>query len=171
MTNLPLNWAFDLGGATPQVDVAGGTVREANAETFPALQGNGLAVYLLELEKGAIRIPHWHPNAAEVDYCLAGKASVTIISPSDEYVTVDLEPGKITVIPQGWFHYISNSGDVPVRLLVIFSNEQPTDIGLSRGCAGIPASVLGLTFAADAARFQGLATNIGFIAPQDEPKT
>ncbi len=43
---------------------------------------------------------------------LEGKCEVTIISPSDEHVKVSLEVGEITVIPQGWFHYIANTGDV-----------------------------------------------------------
>ncbi len=56
MPSPPLQWKFDLLGATPTVDVSGGTIREANASSFPALQGNGLGVYLLDLEPGAIRI-------------------------------------------------------------------------------------------------------------------
>jgi oxalate decarboxylase len=172
MPNPPLQWKFDLLGSTPVVDVAGGTIREANSNAFPALQGNNLAVYLLDMETGAIRIPHWHPNAAEVDYVLSGECEVTIVSPSDEHVKVRLKAGEITVIPQGWFHYIATVGDAPVSMLVIFSNDQPNDIGLSRGCQGIPDAVLGLTFAVSGEQFKGIQRDIGFIAPQTgKPKS
>lgn len=166
MPSQPLKWSFNLAKATPTVDVAGGTIQEANAETFPALAGNGLSVYLLELAPGAIRIPHWHPNASEVDYVLAGTATVMVASTSGEWNTVTLGPGEITVIPMGWFHYIANTGEVPMRMLVIFGNEQPSDIGLSVGCQGIPPEVLGLTFATNPTNFANLDTTIGYIAPQ-----
>lgn len=78
--------------------------------------------------------------------------------------------GEITVIPQGWFHYIAAKPDEKVSMPVIFSNEQPTDIGLSRGCRGIPDAVLGLTFAVDGSQFKGIHRDISFIAPQGPPK-
>jgi len=79
-----------------------------------------------------------------------------------------LDPGvrrQISVIPQGWFHYISTRDGEGAKLLVIFSNDQPTDIGLSEGCRGIPPEVLGLTFATDPSRFADLDRSIGYIAP------
>ena len=44
----------------------------ANADNFPILKG--MAIYTLHLEKGGVREPHWHPNAVELGYCLAGRA-------------------------------------------------------------------------------------------------
>lgn len=51
MSSQPLKWSFNLRGSTPQVDVAGGTIREANASTFPALSdraGGGLSPRVIQ---------------------------------------------------------------------------------------------------------------------------
>ena len=51
----------------------------ANENNFPLLKG--MALYLLRLDSGGVREPHWHPNAAELSYCLSGSALMTIFSP------------------------------------------------------------------------------------------
>jgi oxalate decarboxylase len=157
---------FDLAGCPPQVVAKGGKIQEANQGTFPNLAGNGLAIYLLTLEPGAVRIPHWHPDAAELDYCLAGKARFGLAFPDGEWERFDLEPGQIAILPQGWFHYIQNVVEETLRLLVIFNNSSPNDIGISEGFQAIPKEVLGLTFGVAAERFEGLDLNVGYIAPQ-----
>jgi oxalate decarboxylase len=157
---------FNLKGCPPQVVAKGGTIQEANQSTFPALAGNGLAVYLLTLQPGAVRIPHWHPDAAEMDYVLTGKARVGLAFPNGEWERFDLEPGEIAILPQGWFHYIENIGEDVLQMLVIFSNSNPNDIGLSVGFQAIPTEVLGLTFGVPADRFKDLDLNVEYIAPQ-----
>jgi oxalate decarboxylase len=157
---------YDLAGSPPQVVAKGGTIQEANQSTFQALGGNRLSVYLLTLQPGAVRIPHWHPDAAELDYCLAGKARIGLGFPSGEWQRFDLGPGQIAVLPQGWFHYIQNIGDEPMRMLVIFNNSAPNDIGVSVGFQTVPKEVLGLTFGVPPDRFDGLDLDVEYIAPQ-----
>ena len=159
-------FVFDLGKCPPQVVAKGGTIQEANQSTFQALGGNGLAIYLLTLEPGAVRIPHWHPDAAELDYVLSGKARVGLGFPDGEWERFDLEAGKIAILPQGWFHYIQNVGEETLRMLVIFNNSAPNDIGISQGFQAIPKEVLGITFNVPAERFEGLDENVTYIAPQ-----
>jgi oxalate decarboxylase len=157
---------LDLAGLPPQVVAKGGTIQEANQGTFPALAGNGLAVYLLALQPGAVRIPHWHPDAAELDYCLAGKARIGLGFPSGEWQRFDLAPGQIAILPQGWFHYIQNVGDEPMRMLVIFNNSAPNDIGVSVGFQAVPKEVLATTFGVPAERFDGFDLDVPYIAPK-----
>jgi oxalate decarboxylase len=159
-------FTFNLGACPPQVVAKGGTIQEANQSTFPSLSGNGLAIYLLTLQPGAVRIPHWHPDASELDYCLSGKARIGLGFPDGEWERFDLETGQIAVLPQGWFHYIENVGDEPMRMLVIFNNSNPNDLGISEGFQAIPKEVLGLTFGVPAERFEGLDLNVAYIAPQ-----
>jgi oxalate decarboxylase len=157
---------FNLKGCPPQVVAKGGTIQEANQSTFPALAGNGLAIYLLTLQPGAVRIPHWHPDAAEMDYVLGGKARIGLAFPDGEWQRFDLEAGQIAVLPQGWFHYIENVGEDVLQMLVIFNNSAPNDIGISVGFQVLPKEVLGLTFGVPADRFEGLDLNVSYIAPQ-----
>jgi oxalate decarboxylase len=159
-------FTFNLAACPPQVVAKGGTIQEANQSTFPALSGNGLAIYQLTLQPGAVRIPHWHPDASELDYVLSGTARIGLAFPDGEWERFDLEAGQIAVLPQGWFHYIKNVGDEPLSMLVIFNNSAPNDIGISRGFQAIPKKVLGLTFGVPAERFEGLDLNVVYIAPQ-----
>ena len=157
---------FNLKECPPQVVAKGGTIQEANQSTFPALAGNGLSVYFLTLQPGAVRIPHWHPDAAEMDYVLAGKARIGLAFPSGEWQRFDVEAGEIAVLPQGWFHYIENKGEDVLQMLVIFNNSAPNDIGISVGFQAIPKDVLGLTFNVPAEQFKDLDQNVQYIAPQ-----
>jgi oxalate decarboxylase len=157
---------FDLGAVPPQVVAKGGTIQEANQSTFPALAGNGLAAYLLTLQPGGVRIPHWHPDAAELDYCLAGKARIGLGFPDGEWQRFDLGAGQIAILPQGWFHYIQNAGDEPMRMLVIFNNSAPNDIGVSVGFQTVPKEVLATTFGVPPERFDDFDLNVPYIAPK-----
>jgi len=159
-------FTFNLAGSPPQVVAKGGTIQEANQSTFPGLMGSGLALYLLTLEPGAVRIPHWHPDAAELDYCLAGTCRIGLGFPTGEWQRFDLTPGEISILPQAWFHYIQNIGDETLRLLLAFNNSSPNDIGISEGFQAIPKEVLGITFGVPAKRFDGLDLDVDYIAPQ-----
>lgn len=50
----------------------------ANANKFAILKG--MAIYSLHLEKEGVREPQWHPNAAELDYVINGRAKMTILA-------------------------------------------------------------------------------------------
>ena len=91
-------FTFDLAGTPPQAVAKGGTVQEANQSTFPGLAGNGLAVYLITLEPGAVRIPHWHPDSAELDYCLQGKVRFGLSEPDGEWQSFELTAGQRAVL-------------------------------------------------------------------------
>ncbi|HEY7214435.1 MAG TPA: cupin domain-containing protein, partial [Thermoanaerobaculia bacterium] len=157
---------FNLKDAPLQVNVKGGTIQEANQSTFPGLQGNGLAVYYLTLQPGAVRIPHWHPDAAEMDYVLAGTARIGLGFPDGEWQRFDVAAGAIAILPQGWFHYIQNAGSETLQMLVIFNNSSPNDIGISQGFQAIPQEALGITFGVPPERFDGFDLNVTYIAPQ-----
>src|ERR1041384_3795181 len=62
-----------------QIEFSGGTFFRANQKKFPALRG--LAVQQLKLKPGAVREPHTHPNAEQLDYCVSGHAQVGIVGP------------------------------------------------------------------------------------------
>jgi oxalate decarboxylase len=121
----------------PVIQVPGGTIAEANVNTFPALQG--ISAYLLTLDPGGVRIPHWHPDAAEMQYLISGsQVQVGLIStaskengPGTDVSYTLQEPGWVGYIPQGWFHYIQNTGTEPAQMLILFNNQAPNDLDVS----------------------------------------
>lgn len=84
---------FDLDATEPQAVRKGGNRTIINASNFPMLKR--MAVYLLRLERGGIREPHWHPNAAELSFCVRGRALVTIFGPDASLDTFTVERGEI----------------------------------------------------------------------------
>lgn len=139
------DYRFRLTREKPTVTTPGGTVTEADERSFPVVRGNAAAVFYLVMKPGALREPHWHPNAWEMDFCQAGKGEVGIVTPGGEMSTNVLEPGDIAFIPQGWAHYIRNVGPEEMRFVITFNDSAPNDIGLSTMFGGMPTNTFSQT--------------------------
>jgi oxalate decarboxylase len=138
---------FNLDVTTPQFsNASGGSRTIANADNFPILNGNGMAIYLLRLKKGAVREPHWHPNASELSYCINGRAIMTIFSNNAGYDSFTIDPGEIAFVPRGYIHDIENISDQEAKFLFVFNQERPQDIGISGAVGSMPDRVLNETF-------------------------
>ena len=137
---------FDFSKVTPQVVRDGGTVTECTGDNFPVLVGNDAASFLLVLKPGAVREPHWHPNAWEVDVPLSGHGRLGVANPDSTFSVQDILPGQIGFIPQGYAHYIENVGSEDLRWVVVFNNTYPNDIGLSTTFSGMPTHTFTDTF-------------------------
>lgn len=136
---------FNLEAIDPQAVCKGGTRILANANNFGIL--SSLACYLLILKPKGIREPHWHPNAAELDYVISGRARMTIFSPGDKTDTFEVGPNEIVFIPPGYFHYIENvDSNEDMQFAVFFNHERPEDIGISWAFGAYSNEVLGSIF-------------------------
>jgi oxalate decarboxylase len=145
---IPNYHKFNLKAFSPTVQSKGGMVSLGNANNFGIL--DGLACFLLTLKPKGIREPHWHPNAAELDYVISGKARMTIFSPSDKIDTFEVGPNEIVFIPPAYFHYIENvnSGE-DMQFAVFFNHERPEDIGISGAFGAYSNEVLASLFGVD----------------------
>jgi oxalate decarboxylase len=137
---------FDFSKIKPQVVRDGGTVTECTGKNFPVLVDNDAASFLLVLEPGAVREPHWHPNAWELDVPLSGRGRLGVANPEDTFSVQDILPGQIGFVPQGYAHYIENIGSEDLRWVIVFNNTQPDDIGLSTTFGGMPTHTFTDTF-------------------------
>jgi len=123
-----------------RIEFPGGTFFRANQKSFPALRG--LAIQMLKLKPGAVREPHSHPNAEQLDYCVSGQAQVGIIGPDGHRQLLELRDGDISFVPRGYVHWIQNSGSSQLHFLVILSHEIPETIELSETLGGVPVKTL-----------------------------
>ena len=160
---------FDLAGAKPSISEHGNTIREANQNDFPVLAGNGVSFFMIDMKPGALRVPHWHPNAWELDYCLEGEAEFWIVGPDNTGNTVKqavtVRPGQLFFIPQGWFHAIKAISSTNLKLLLTFNNGMPSDIGIPVGLNGIGNNVFAQTFGVSSGVFNNFNENNRFFAP------
>ncbi len=116
----------------------GGTIRRANKKSFPELKG--FALQSLILEKGAVRHPHIHTNAAQMDFVVSGVARVGITGPDYSEIH-DVSQGDVTFIPPGHLHWIENTGDEPLHFLLMLTNEDADTIELSAMVDSVPVNV------------------------------
>ena len=135
---------FDLDRTKPQFSSPNGSRTLMNADNFPILEGMGAV--LLRLEKGGIREPHWHPNAAELSLCVSGTAKMTIYSTNARVDTFTISPGQITFVPRAYWHDLENIGEEEVKFVIVYDNERPGDLGVSGSVGSLSARVLDRMF-------------------------
>lgn len=133
-----------LGTLQPHVSSRGGSVKMCHGAAMPVLKG--LSVYLLQLEPKGSREPHWHPNANELNYLISGTARMTVLSPGGNVEAYDMKAGDMSFLPMGYLHRIENTGDVPARFAIFYSNSDPSEIGISGCMEAYPSDALSAVF-------------------------
>ncbi len=123
----------------PKTTNAIGTAHVVDKSNFPAL--NGVTCFTLELWEACMRLPHWHPNAAELGYVISGQIEIIIWRSPGETSMFTLSAGMCWFIPQAALHSLNNIGREHARLLVGFSTDLPQDIDLPVAFNGIPVPV------------------------------
>src|ERR671923_199440 len=67
----PIQYTFKMSSMAPTKKTPGGEVRIVDSRNFPV--SKNIAAALISLKPGALRELHWHPNASEWQFWLAGK--------------------------------------------------------------------------------------------------
>src|SRR5256714_8766696 len=93
--------------------------KELRAFKFELEKSKGV---VLDLEPGALRELHWHPNADEWQYVIEGDVCVTMFASGGRFRIELLHAGDVGYIPQGYGHSIENVGNSTSRILIGFNN-------------------------------------------------
>lgn len=160
------SYSFNAGDL-PVSTFAGGTVQPLTDQQIPLL--DGITVFPLTALPHGLREPHWHPNAAELNYCVSGTAQIGIVAPDGNVQSFAVNAGDIAYIPRSWFHYIANTGDEPLEFLIFFitPDARIQTINLSLTMDHVPAAVMAASFDSDPAAFAALPRqgNVGIAPP------
>ena len=70
-----------------------------------------IAAALVIVKPGAMRELHWHPNASEWQFYIAGKGRMTVFFPVDNARTMDFNANDVGFVPSNAPAYIENTGD------------------------------------------------------------
>jgi oxalate decarboxylase len=160
----PQTHKWRLLASDPIVNNKGGKLWMVDSRQFPISKTMTGAV--LELEEGALRELHWHPEADEWQYVLQGRVSVTLFGANGRFRTETLEQGDVGYIPQGYGHSIENVGKGASRVLIGFNSGVYNDIDLSEWMVANPIDVLATNFGRPADVFRKFPTRDVFIAPR-----
>ena len=123
------------------------------------------------LSAGNVIEPHYHQNASELVYCIAGAAVVSIVNPfTKTLLNVPIQPGQVANVPQGWWHYEVATVD-GTHLLAVFDAPVPEFIGGSDLLRLTPAKVFAHTYCLDEAKVKDTLapiTGTVFIGPPND---
>jgi oxalate decarboxylase len=135
----PENYAYRLLAQAP-IKARGGSVRIVDSTTFPV--SNTIAAALVDLEPGAMRELHWHPNNDEWQYYISGCARMTVFASGGKARTFDYQAGDVGYVPFAMGHYVQNVGDDPVRFLEMFHSDRFADVSLNQWMALTPPALV-----------------------------
>lgn len=115
--------------AQKPIEASGGAARITDSTNFPI--SKTVAAAHLEIQPGALREMHWHPNADEWSFFIKGRARVTIFAAEGNARTFDYQAGDVGIVPKNMGHFIENlSDDEPLEVLEIFRADKFQDFSL-----------------------------------------
>jgi oxalate decarboxylase len=162
--NPPLTHKYELLSQPPHRTFSGGKEWRVDASKFPI--SKTVTGVVLELEPGALRELHWHPNADEWQYILEGDVSVSMFGSHGRYRIETLEKGDVGYIPQGYGHSIENIGNKTAKILIGLNSGVYEAIDLSQWIAGNPTDILATNFSKPESLFKKFPHKDKFITDQ-----
>lgn len=136
---VPQSFKHRLLSQTP-IKTPGGSVRIVDSSNFPISQN--IAAALVEIEPGAMRELHWHPNNDEWQYYLQGKGRMTVFAANGTARTFDYRAGDVGYVPFANGHYIENTGTETLWFLEMFKSNRFQDVSLIQWMALTPSELV-----------------------------
>lgn len=127
--------SFNLIDQKP-IKTTGGKVWIADSSNFKA--SKNIAAALVEVEPGAMRELHWHPNGDEWQFYISGQARMTVFGSEGLARTFNYQAGDVGVVPFPMAHYVENIGTTTLRFLEIFRSDHFADVSLAKWLAFTP---------------------------------
>jgi oxalate decarboxylase len=131
---------FRLADLPPVKKTRGGEVRIADSTNFTVAKN--IAASHVTLHPGGMREMHWHPNADEWTYVIAGQGELTVFNTGPNVVTQNFNPGDVGYIKRAYGHYIRNTGATDLVYLEVFRSDRVEDISLSEWLTHTPRAVV-----------------------------
>jgi oxalate decarboxylase len=149
--------------AQKPIRTKGGTVRITDSTAFPA--ATTIAAAFVEVEPGAMRELHWHPNADEMQYYISGQARMTVFAAEGHAGTFDYLPSDVGFVPQNMGHYIENTGRTKLQFLELWKTGHFEDISLRQWLAFTPFELIHAHLKIDKSVLKNIPTHKTPIVP------
>jgi oxalate decarboxylase len=149
----PLSYTWHMHAQEP-TKTPGGQVRITDSRNFTVSER--IAGALVEIQPGAMRELHWHPNADEWQYYLSGQGRMTVFASGGKARTFDYQAGDVGVVPFAMGHYIENTGDETFTFLEMFRSDHYADVSLAQWMGVLPPELVKAHLNLDDATIAGL---------------
>jgi oxalate decarboxylase len=141
--------SFLLNEVAPTSKTKGGMVQVADSHNFKA--STTIAAALVTIHPGGMRSMHWHPNADEWLYFIAGQGVVTVFNTGPNVLSNNFHPGDIGYIKRAFGHHIRNTGNTDLLYLEVFNSSYYSNVNLSNWLTHTPATLVAQHFNVDPA--------------------
>ena len=158
----PVQYTFRMGSMAPTIHTAGGDARVVDSRNFPAAKN--IAAALLIIRPGGMRELHWHPNASEWQYYIAGQGRMTVFMPTGQARTMDFKANDVGYVPTMAGHYIENTGDRDLVVLEMFKAHQFEDVSLNNWLRHLPPEMVTSHLGIDSTQIESIpAAKLEFV--------
>jgi oxalate decarboxylase len=158
------DFAFRTMEIQPTVRTKGGEVRIVDSSIFKV--SANIAMAMVTLRPGGLRELHWHPNADEWQYYIAGKGRMTVVSTANLARTMDFQAGDVGYVQQTLLHYIENTGDEDLVFLEMFKTSLYQDLSLSEWLSHTPPELVMAHLNIDRALYDAIPKQKAVVMPE-----
>jgi len=160
----PVDFAFRTMEIPPTKLTKGGEVRIVDSSKFKA--STNVAMAMVTVHPGGLRELHWHPNADEWQYYIAGKGRMTVVATGNKARTMDFQAGDVGYVEKTLLHYIENTGDTDLVFLEMFKSGYYQDLSLSEWLAHTPPELVMAHLNVDKSTFDAIPKTELVVIPE-----
>jgi len=136
----PIQYTFKMEAITPTKRTSGGEIRIVDSHNFPV--SKNVATAMNTIRPGGMRELHWHPNASEWQFYMAGKGRMTVFMPVGSARTMDFSANDVGFVPANAGHYVQNTGDTDLVYLEMFKANEVVDFSLNQWIRRLPPEMV-----------------------------
>jgi oxalate decarboxylase len=134
------DFAFRVSQSAVNKRTQWGDVRIVDSSRFKV--SNTVASALVTIKPGGMRELHWHPNADEWQYHIAGQARMTVFTSGGRARTMDFQAGDVGYVPKVLPHYVENVGKTDLKFLEMFKTDRFQELSLSEWLTHTPPELV-----------------------------
>jgi len=158
----PKDFGFPTIEMSPTKRTKGGEIRIVDSRNFKVTT---TAMAMVTVHPGGMRELHWHPNADEWQYYIAGKGRMTVVATGNKARTMDFQEGDVGYVQKTLLHYIENTGDKDLIFLEMFKSSLYQEFSFSEWLAHTPSELVMAHLKVDKATYDAFPKNGISITP------
>src|SRR6059058_2489378 len=156
------NFAFRTMEMPPTKQTKSGEVRIVDSRNFKV---STTAMAMVTVRPGGLRELHWHPNADEWQYYIAGKGRMTVVATGNKARTMDFQEGDVGYVQKTLLHYIENTGDTDLVFLEMFKSSLYQEFSFSEWLAHTPPELVMAHLHTDKATLDAIPREATVVMP------
>jgi oxalate decarboxylase len=156
------DFAFRTDAMKPTKQTKGGEVRIVDSRNFKVTT---TTMAMVTVHPGGMRELHWHPNADEWQYFIAGKGRMTVVATGNRARTMDFQAGDVGYVQKTLLHYVENTGDTDLIFLEMFKADRFEEFSFSEWLAHTPPELVMAHLKIDKATYEAIPKGGGVIMP------